>query len=110
MIETNAITVGAAIVALGVGLLLASLPFKGNTLGIGLVISGVAFGLVGLFICVVAFLSIWQKQKREAIKENWDIDGKVLLMDVLAGILCELKGLRQDLKGGEGRDGGHKNS
>ena len=69
-----------------------------------LVIGGALVVFMGVGILLAAMWLTWQREKRESKKENWEIEGKVLQIDALAELLSEIKGLRQDLKGGEDKN------
>jgi hypothetical protein len=117
MVETNEMTLGVGLMAIGITIMLASLPFHGDSFAVELIIAGIVVSISGIFLCSLATFSAWQEKKRLAKKENWEIDGQIIRTDALGDVfsalqvlVSELRGLRQDLKGGEPKNDGSKDN
>jgi uncharacterized membrane protein len=72
-----------------------------------LVIGGGCMAFLGVVVFLGALWLAWQRDKQTEKRESWQTEGSVLFMNLLEQVLSELKGLREDAKGGKN---GHSNT
>ena len=108
--EVFYVAVASAFIPIGFMAVVIAKEFESAFTQNSLVIGGALVAFMGVGILLAAMWLTWQREQKEGKKENWEINGKVLQMDALAQLLSEIKGLRQDLKGGDNNGGSKKKS
>ena len=107
--DTLYITIGAMVVPFGLVVALTALEHE-NSLGWTILgILAVVAALLGLALCLITVLSAKKKATLEEKRQELRELASICYMQLFEQAVSELKGLREDMKGGEDKNGGSKN-